>query len=116
MNRMNFHSNQYGLFPARQSAYRQHHSTQTAATIVHNDNVRSTNVGFVSSLMLLDLSAAVDTVDHGILLEVLAERIGVQNLELDWFRSYTLDARRLSQLQAAARLQLCLSTAFLKYR
>ena len=88
VNRMNVHVNLYGLFPARQSAYRQHHSTETAVTIVHNDIVRSTDAGFVSALVLLDLSAAFNTVDQGILLEVLTELFGVENLELDWFRSY----------------------------
>ena len=88
MNRMKVHVNQYDLFPARQSAYRQHHSTEMAVTIIHNDIVRSTDAGFVSALVLLDLSAAFDTVDHAILLEVLTERFVVENLELDWFRSY----------------------------
>ena len=50
--------------------------------------MRSTDAGFVSALMLLDLSAAFETVNHAILLEVLTERFGVENLELDWFRSY----------------------------
>ena len=88
VNRMNVHVNQYGLFPAWQLAYRQHHSTETAVTIVHNDIVHSTDAGFVFTLVLLDLSVAFDTTDHGILLEVLTERFGVENLELDWFRSY----------------------------
>ena len=61
---------------------------QTAVTIVHNGIVRSTDAGFVSALVLLDLSAAFDTVDHGILFEVLTERFGVETLELDLFRSY----------------------------
>ena len=52
------------------------------------DIVRSTDAGFVSALVLLDLSEAFDTVDHGILLDVLTERFDVENLQLDWFRSY----------------------------
>ena len=83
VNLVDVHASQYGLFPERQSAYRQHHSTETAVTIVHNDIVRSTDAGFVSPLMLLDLSAAFDTVDHSILWEILTERFGVENLELD---------------------------------
>ena len=73
VNRMNVHANRYGLFPARQSAYRQHHTTKTAVTIVQNNIVHSTDAGFVSALVLLDLSATFDTVDHGILLEVRTE-------------------------------------------
>ena len=88
VNRMKYHANRYGLFSVRQSAYRQHHTTEMAVTIVNNDIVRSTDTGLVTALVLLDLSAAFDTVDHGILLEVLTERFGLQNLELDWFRSY----------------------------
>ena len=80
--------NQYGLFPARQSAYRQHHSNETAVTIVHNDIVCSIDAGFVSASVLLDLIAAFYTVDQGILLEVFTERFGADNLKLDWFRSY----------------------------
>ena len=75
-------------FQPQQSTYRQHHPTETAVTIVRNDIVRSTDAGFVSALVLLDLSAAFDTVDHGILLEVLTEQFGVESFELDWFRSY----------------------------
>ena len=50
--------------------------------------VRSTDAGFASAFVLLDLSAAFDTIDHAILLKVLTERFEVENLELDWFSSY----------------------------
>ena len=88
VDRLNIHANHYDLLPERQSVYRRHHSTETAVTIVHNDIVRSIDAGFVSALVLLDLSAAFDTVDHGILLDVLKERFGVERTELEWFRSY----------------------------
>ena len=84
---MNVRVNQHGLFSVRQSAYQQHHSSETAVTIVHNEIVHSTDTGFVSALVLLDLSPAFDTVDHGILLEV-TKRFSVENLELDWFHPY----------------------------
>jgi len=46
-----------------QSAYRHHHSTETAVCILHNDLVRAIDMGHVTVLVLLDLIAAFDTVD-----------------------------------------------------
>ena len=58
---------------------------------MHNDLVRATDRGHVSLLMLLDLSAAFDTVDHQLLLTVLASRFRVHDVALNWFRSYLSD-------------------------
>ena len=68
-----------------------HHSTETATTIVHNNIVRAIDAGEVYLLVLLDLSAAFDTVDHGILIKVLQNRFGVQDRALNWFKSYLSD-------------------------
>ena len=56
-----------------------------------NNIVRAINAGEDSQLVLLDLSAAFDTVDHEILLEVLKNRVGVQDRALNWFKSYLSD-------------------------
>ena len=53
-----------GLAEKTQSAYRQHHSIETALTCVSNDILLSLDQGKAVVMVLLDLSAAFDTVDH----------------------------------------------------
>ena len=49
----------------------------------HNDIIRVIDAGNVSVLVLLDLSAAFDTVDHDVLIEILNLRFGVVDCALD---------------------------------
>ena len=53
------------LLPINQSAYR--HSTETAVLKVFSDVLETADQGRLTLLVLLDLSAAFDTVDHDIL-------------------------------------------------
>lgn len=76
------------LIPAVQSAYRKQHSTETAVLKVLSDIYSAADVGQITLLGLLDLSAAFDTVDHRILLKRLEHSYGLGGVVLDWFRSY----------------------------
>jgi len=48
--RLKSHISNHNLLPAQQSAYRTFHSTKAAILSVHNDLVRATDNGQVSSL------------------------------------------------------------------
>ena len=71
-----------------QSAYKMGHSTESALLRVHNDVLCALDEGRCVMLVLLDLSAAFDTVDHGILLSRLSHSFGVQGSAYTWFESY----------------------------
>ncbi|MGL4813803.1 MAG: RNA-directed DNA polymerase, partial [Enterobacter sp.] len=71
-----------------QSGFRKHHSTETALLRVTNDLLLSSDRGEISILILLDLSAAFDTIDHTILLDRLENCVGINGVALAWFRSY----------------------------
>jgi hypothetical protein len=51
--------------------------------------------GHVGVLMLLDLSAAFDTVDHRILDEVMRRRFGVCGNALDWLSNFLKDRTQI---------------------
>ena len=60
-----------------QSGFRANHSTESALLRVQNDILRSADLGKVSLLVLLDLSAAFDTIDHQVLFERLESNLGI---------------------------------------
>ena len=63
--------NRYNLFSGFQSAHHLGHSTETALLKVVNDLLSALDESKFFVLVLLDLSAAFDTVDHDILLHCL---------------------------------------------
>ena len=73
---------------AFQSAYRKHHSTESALLNIYNDILLNMAKGYVSALTHLDLSTAFDTIDHTILLDRLNVYYGSHELSLGWFKSH----------------------------
>ena len=77
-----------GICEPLQSAYKEGHSTKTALVRVHNDICMAMDSQQVTLLVLLDLSAAFDTVDHKILLNRLEHCVGIKGAALTWCASY----------------------------
>ena len=76
------------LFSEFQSGYRKNHSCESAVIKIHNDIMmmidKKTNV----LLLLLDLSAAFDTINHKLLLVKLKKFYGISGIVLQWIESY----------------------------
>ena len=64
------------------------HSTEMALLRVKSDIIKNMDQDKVTCLILLDLSAAFDTVDHELLLNHLNYRYGVTGQALEWICSY----------------------------
>ena len=86
--RLTDHLEDNDLLETFQSAYKKGHSTETALTRINDDLLRAMDDNACVILVLLDLSAAFDTVDHQLLLTRLKYRYGVRGTALAWMRSY----------------------------
>ena len=74
-----------------QSGFRMNHSTETALLKILNDIRCNLDNHKLTVLVLLDLTAAFDTVDHHILLNRLRNLVGLSGTVLNWFVSYLTD-------------------------
>ena len=84
-----------------QSAYKTFHSTETARLKVHNDIVSAIDNQSYVILLLLDLSAAFDTVDNKILPQRLSCRFGINGKALCWFKSYLENRKQVVNVKGA---------------
>ena len=74
--------------PKFQSGFRKYHSTETALLKVQNDILMSMDNKEVTLLVLLDVSAAFNTIDHSTPLNILLQDFGVVGTDLNWFDSF----------------------------
>jgi len=86
--RLNVHVDAHKLLPKNQSAYRRHHSCESALLRLVNDILAGMENQEVTAMIAIDLSAAFDTVDHDILVDVLQAHYGLQDTALAWMNSY----------------------------
>ena len=85
------HLAENNLLDQYQSAYRSKHSTETALVKVQSDVINALDKGKAAALVLLDLSAAFDTIDHQVLLHRLKNYFGIKEKALAWFESYLIN-------------------------
>ena len=94
--RVSEHLTSNGLHEELQSAYKPLHSTETALMLVQHDIANGMDTNQAALLVLLDMSAAFDTIDANILIDTLHDRLGVEDTPLKWFRSYLTDETDVS--------------------
>ena len=93
--RLESHLSLNNLHEEHQSVYRKFHSTETALLKVQNDILNSLDRNDVTMLVMLDLSAAFDTIDHTTLLHRLQHHFGIAGKPLEWVTSYLGDHYQL---------------------
>ena len=76
------HLNNNDLWGTYQSAYKKFHSCETAITKIFDEILNEKDQGNDTILLLLDLSAAFDTIDHDILLSRLKVKFGISGTVL----------------------------------
>ena len=84
-----------------QSAYKTSHNTESALIRLQNDVLRAIDDGRCVILLLLDLLAAYNTVDHEILLSRLSSCYGIEGTVHKWFRSYLCDRMQFVVIENA---------------
>ena len=82
------YTNSTGQMEPYQSAYREYASTETALLKIKADILNAVDKKEVMCLVMLDLSAAFDTISHELLLEQLKYRFGITDLALQWIESF----------------------------
>ena len=97
------------LFDPLQSAYRKSHSTETAILKIKADADRMLDEANGVCLVLLDLSAAFDTLDHGIM-EKRLESAGLSGIVLTWIKSYLANRFQRVRMNDALSEKIPLTT------
>ena len=88
LSQLSQHCQDFNLQPDYQSAYRPDYSCETAILKISNDILWAFEKKSITALVAIDLSAAFDTVDHDILLQILNAKYGIAGQALKWFDNY----------------------------
>ena len=88
LDQFTLHCNNNSLLPNYQSAYWKYYSCETSLVKLVNDILWAMEKQLVTVVVILDLSAAFDIVDHHLLLKVLEKQYGIVGAARQWCTSY----------------------------
>ena len=88
LDQFTLHCNKNSLLPNYQSAYMKYYSCETSLVKLVNNILWAMERQLVTVVVILDLSAAFDTVNHDLLLEVLEKQYGIVGTARQWYTSY----------------------------
>jgi hypothetical protein len=99
--RLNEHLCTSDLNDPLQSAYKRYHSTETALVKVQSDIAEALDSGSMVVLLMTDLSAAFDTLEHSTLLIRFQHAYGITGSALAWVQSYLTERSQQVAIQAS---------------
>ena len=76
-----------------QSAYKECHSCETLLMKIHNDILWVMEHQCVNDMLLFDLRATFDTIDNSVLVNILKNKYGINDVALSWLKNYHQDCR-----------------------
>ena len=88
LDQFTLHCNKNSLLPNYQLTYRKYYSCETSLVKLINDILWAMEKQLVTVVVILDISAAFDTVNHDLLLEILEKQYGIVGTARQWYTSY----------------------------
>ena len=82
------HCNESNLLSDFQSVHHQNYSTETSLIKLCNDILWAMEKQNITMVIILELSAVFDTVDHEVLLEIIEQHFRITDTTLGWLDKY----------------------------
>jgi hypothetical protein len=103
------HLSKNELLDENQHAYKPWHSCETALLSIHNAAINAIDDGKIMLLVMLDLSAAFDMVNHSLLLKY-CENMGIRDEALAWLEDYFSNRKQYVSCETVASTPTNLKT------
>ena len=102
LKRLSSHVSVLRNFNLFQSAYRSHHSTETALLYITDSLRNICATGSAAVLVSLDISAAFDTINHPNMLHILEDYFHISGIALSWFQSYLSERKQFVKISSSS--------------